>query len=464
MNTKQPAAHRAESRSSSRLVRGMAVAWFGIVASVAACTLVGLNWNFQRNTNGLPTEVLGARTTPTQPVTLQPQTVSAPTALPTAMQAATPLPGAATSGSNATLPPNQATAFGYGIESRLKVNSSTLLDHVQALGLGWIKYQVRWSQVEPDPGQYQWNELDAVVQAASRRGLNILLTVGDAPSWARSATAKGKSGPPDNVQSYVNIITLILQRYGNAVHAIELWDEENVDQSWYAPGGLSPSSYLNLLIPTAQAVRQIDPGVIIISGALRPTGKNDGISAVDDFNYLQALIEGKLLDYVDCVGVHHFGFNLPPTLSAEDAFSGGMPAGTIFAGPYDTSNPVNPHHSWSFYSTLNGYHNLIVAAGHETPLCVTEFGWASAEDIGTPPPDFLFALDNTQDEQAKYIVRAFRVMHDWGFVRLAILYNLDGASTATADQPVGGALFSILGPDSLPRPAYLALRDMPKLP
>ena len=428
------------------------------MVGVMACTLTGLSWGFERNTNGLPTEVIQAHSGITS-TPLDTSATEALTAIPTAI-----LAPAANNGSQESELPNQDTRFDYGIQTRLNVNTATTLDQLHELGLNWVKFPVSWAAIEPEPDQYQWADLDSEIGAAASNNLNVLITVSDAPNWARSVTARGKNGAPDNVQTYVKIIRVILGRYGSAIGAVEIWNDENTDDSWYGPGGITPASYLNLLIPTAQAIRQSDPGVLIISGALTPTGRNDNISAVDDFVYMKGLIDGKLLDYIDCVGAHHIGFNLPPTLSAEDAFAGGMPPGTVFAGPYDTGNPVNPHHSWSFFSTLNGYHSMIVAAGKETPLCVTQFGWASAEGIGTPSPDFLFARDNSQDEQAKYIVRAFRVMHDWGFVRMAMLYNLDYAAKPLGAQPDDAALFSLLNASGQPRPAYFAVRDMPKLP
>lgn len=464
MPRRRQATRQSQPDGTPRLLRGMFLAWLAVVALVVACTLIGLNWNFRRGTDGLPTAVLSLRMPSTQPGAA-PQTAPVyPTALPTATLVSTRLPGVGTSIPQAAALPNQDTSFGYGIEALLTVGGSSALDRIQELQMGWIKYTVHWSQLEPEAGQINWSDLDAVIQSASLHNLKILLTITDAPNWARSVTVKGKIGPPDNAQNYAKIITLILQRYPNGISAIELWDQENLDQNWYAPGNLGAASYLNLLIPASQAIRQVAPGVIIISGALAPTGKNDGITAIDDFRYMQDMIDGKLLDYVDCVGVHHTGFNLPPTLSAEDAFSGGMPPGTLFSGPYDTSNPVNPHHSWSFYSTLNGYHNMVVAAGRETPLCVTQFGWASADGLPMPPPEFLFARDISEDEQAKYIVRAFHVMREWNFVRLAVLYNLDFAAKPQPDQSEGAAFFSILKPSGAPRQAYLALRDMPKPP
>ncbi len=390
-----------------------------------------------------------------------------PSLLPTALPTIVPSPATRqTAGANVaqpTLLPNQDPGFGYGIQPLLERDPDGTMDRIAELGMNWVKVDIHWAAIQAEPDTLDWTKLDQIVSAASTRNLKVLATISAAPDWTRSVTVRGKDGPPDNVQAYVSFVSQVIQRYRGTIQGIEIWSDENLDVNWYSAGGLNPSGYLNLLIPASQAIRQIDPGIIIMSGALTPTGRNDGVVAVDDFAYMQQLIDGGLLDYVDCVGVHHSGFNLSPTITAEDAFASGMPRGTFFAGPYDTSNPVNPHHSWAFYSTLNGYHNLIVAAKKETPLCVTRFGWASADGYSVVPPGYEFARDNTLQEQSLYIVRAFQNMQTWGFVRLAILNNLD-YSQSTDQEVTGDALFSIIGWNNQPRPAFFALRDMPKPP
>jgi len=108
---------------------------------------------------------------------------------------------------------------------------------------------------------------------------------------------------------------------------------------------------------------------------------------------------------------------------------------------------------------------MIVAAGRNTPLCVTEFGWATVEGMeGQPRQGFEFAIDNTLEEQADNIVRAFQLMHEWDFVWLAFLFNLDYSPKAGGNTQDDSTLFSIVFPDGSPRPAFEALRDMPKPP
>jgi hypothetical protein len=430
-----------------RMLRGLVIAWAGVVALTSLCIVLGMKWGTRPGGESATAAV-------STPLSVSPSAVEAVLGV-----------------ASTTLEPSEALgpmsgrkfAFGYGIEIHAhQANVAATLDKIQELGLNWVEYQVDWASMEPEPNSIDWRDLDAMMASASAHNIKVLLVVASAPTWTRSVTTSGKNGPPDDPQRYADFLLHLLQRYRGAVHAVEIWNAQNLGDSWYMAGGVSPASYIDLLIPASQVIRQFDPNILVISGALTPTGQDDGVGAIDDFRYMQEMIAAGVLDYVDCVGARHIGFNLAPTISSEDAFFAGSPPGTHFMGPFDTTNPMNPHHSWSFYSTLNGYHSMIVAMDQSTPLCVTEFGWATAEAGEESVPGYEFAYDNTPQEQADYIVQAFQSMHDGGFVQLGILYNLDYAFNAggiTADS-----LFSILSRNGVSRPAYQAIRDMPKPP
>ena len=451
--------HRADpgdTAISPQLKRGLALAWVGIVLLVGTCIFLASWWN-RRAVQGLPPGAAASQQTPTPP----PGGERAPTqpgvVLITA--AAPAQPSGVAGGTPALAPtplPVMDRSFGYGIIVQATYDTDRTLDQVQQLDLGWIKQPVRWSDVEPEPGQPDWSALDAVFLSAAAHSLRVLVTVSAAPAWARSVTAGHLDGPPDDVQAYVNFVSQLIQRYQGMIHAVEVWAEMNREQEWYVAGGLSSAAYMELLVPTAQAVHQLDPGLIVISGGLNPTGIDDGMMAIDDFRYLREMIDAGLLDVVDCVGVHHKGYNLPPHLPYDAEIND---PSARFRQPMD-----NPHHSWSFYSTLRGYRDLVAAAGRETPLCVTEFGWASGEDLPRRDvPDFV--RDNTLEEQASYIVQAFDLMHDWGFVWLAMLSNLDYSPAADSGANSDlAAYYRITTPDGMPRPAFEALQAMPKRP
>ncbi len=316
------------------------------------------------------------------------------------------------------------------------------------LKLGWIKLQVRWEDVEPQPGVYNWGELDVSLPLAKEYGIKVMLSIVTAPDWAREPgnTRLDEVGPPADPQTYANFITALLYRYPGMVHAIEVWNEMNIDREWASVYGLSAQNYVKLLRTAYNAIKAVDPGIIVISGALSPTGWNDGVRAYDDFVYMDMLIQAGVLETADCVGAHHNGYNIGPNVPWNQVPND--PRAT-FRGPFD-----NPHHSWSFYSTLNGYAQRIQQAGSNKKLCITEFGWPTTEDLNGYPRGFEFANDNTLAEQAQFLGEAIEAMESWGFVWLAWIWNLNYGPQAGWDATNDNVPYSLIRPEWRQAPAY----------
>jgi hypothetical protein len=354
-------------------------------------------------------------------------------------------------------------AFGYGIAVSGVGGGDPAywMGQVDRLGLGWVKQQIKWKDWESTPGEMDWSGFDAVVEAANRRGLKVMFSVVDAPEWSRSYTDQNTEGaPPDNLQVVADFTGRLVDRYNGRIHAIEVWNEQNLDREWDTAEGVNPERYVEMLRLSYEAIKSRDPNIIVISGALSPTAGRqtdpndpDRVIWMDDFDYFDRMIELGALSYCDCVGAHHNGINLPPDVAWDEGYNDPT---AQFRGPFD-----NPHHSWSFKSTLWGYHERIQAAGDDTPLCVTEFGWASAEGFDDHPPGFEFALDNTLQEQAEWDVQAFRLMREWGFVRLAFLWNLNYSQLGWGPEDPN-APYAIIDFEGAPRPAFEALQEMEK--
>ncbi|MGD2049882.1 MAG: hypothetical protein PVH03_10310 [Chloroflexota bacterium] len=352
--------------------------------------------------------------------------------------------------------PWPAEAFGYGVQSHAVVGDPKFaMDNISnSLNLDWVKVQMEWPLVEPDPDVFQWFFYDGVVDEANAHGLSLMFSVVGAPAWSRAAG--GENGPPDDYGQYTAFLNDLLNRYPGKIHAIEVWNEQNLDREWATPQGLSPASYVQFLSQAYETIKAHDPNIIVISGALAPTGIHDGVTSYDDFLYLDEALAAGLLNYADCVGVHHNGYNIAPNVPYEEAGAQPEAATAIFRGPFD-----NPHHSWSFKTTLDTYAQKVQAVDPNKKLCVTEFGWPSSEGYDTYPQGFEFAQDNTLEEQAQYIVQAFQQMHDSGNVWLAFLFNYDfgNKGNGPTDDPVP---YSIIDTGGAPRPAFQAVAEMPK--
>jgi hypothetical protein len=358
--------------------------------------------------------------------------------------------------------------FGYGIQSNWPVGDIGQFNSIMAeqLNMDWTKAQVRWIDFEPERGKdelYKWQLLDAFTADANRKGLNILFGVLDAPAWTRSVNESGLLGPPDDNNEARRFFQKVAARYKGCVQAIEVWNEMNLDREWTIPTRrIQAADYVQFLDAVVPAIREIDPSIVVLMGALSPTGANitegNVTKVVDDLTYLDQFVSAGGPQRVDCIGIHLNGYNMPPDKRHDEGFNDPT---ARFRGPFDS-----PHPSWSFRSTLEAYHQKT-----NMPICATEFGWASMENLkrkdGTStqgaPSGFDFALDNTEQEQADWIVRAFELMRDSGYVKFAIVFNLDYI------QKVGGepdqenvSPYSITRRDGSPRPAFNAIKDMPR--
>ncbi len=355
--------------------------------------------------------------------------------------------------------------FGYGIAAHgISMADYTMGQVVDHLGLSWVKQQVRWDHFSGEPGQMDWSGYDVMVDAAHERGLKVMLSVVGSPKWSRTYFDDNpEAAPPDDMGLFVDFLGQMVDRYQGKIHAIEVWNEQNLDREWDTPEGVDPASYVEMLRLSYQAIKSRDPNIIVISGALSPThgrqvdpNNPNRVIWMDDFDYLDQMIALGALNYCDCVGAHHNGINMPPDVEWDEGYND--PTAT-FRGPFD-----NPHHSWSFKSTLWGYHERIQRANRNTPLCVTEFGWATSEGFDGTPPGFEFANDNTLEEQAKWDVQAFQLMREWGFVHLAFLWNLDYSYKGGIGATDPNAPYSILDLQGAARPAFDAIGQMPKIP
>jgi hypothetical protein len=336
--------------------------------------------------------------------------------------------------------------FGYGIQIHAYHVPEYVIGIVQDLGLTWIKQQVRWSYLEKDDDSYSWGEVDRIVDIAGQADLSVLLSVVDAPRWARGG--QDGNGPPDDYQDFYDFMGVMAARYRGRVHAYEIWNEQNLSREWEG-AALNAADYVTLLAGAHQAIEAADPEAIVVSGALAPTGINDGINAIDDRAYLEQMYDAGLGDACDAVGAHPYGFANPP----EVYYTG---------GDYDPSRGYDDHPSFFFRNTLEDYYTIMIARGDDDKrIWATEFGWPTIDGMNVQPnPGYEYAADINQQQQADYIVRGYTWSAKWGHAGVLFLWNLNMWPLVGAKNEM--SKFSILRDDWSPRPAYTALKAMPK--
>ena len=356
-----------------------------------------------------------------------------------------PTPTPAPSGQQPQAQPTLPAKLGYGVcVHLLNQDMDAVLNAVQGLGFTWVKQQIEWKLFEPAKGQIQWAMLDQVVNAANNHGLHLVLSVVKAPKWARPADSDlSVDGPPANPADYAAFVGALAARYQGKVAAYEVWNEQNLWYEWGGKGHLSAAEYVKLLQAAHDSIKAADPGAIVISGGLTPTGVNDGYTAFDDVNYLGQMYAAGARPYFDVLGAHPSGYNNPPDDSPE----------------HNSTNTSQFKGHWSFYfRRFEQLHDVMLLNGDGgKQMWLTEFGWSSQSN---PPAGYEYAADNTAEQQATYLVRAFQILKDKGYVGAAFVWNLNYAPVCgPADEKAG---FSLMGADGRARPAYAALAAMAK--
>jgi hypothetical protein len=293
------------------------------------------------------------------------------------------------------------------------------------------------------------------VDSASAAGIKLLFSVVKAPAWARPA-GDTDQGPPADPNTYGEFIKAMAARYKGRVQAYEIWNEQNLYYEWGGLNRPNAREYMALLKVAYGAVKSVDSGATVVSGALTPTGAPLPW-AIDDFAYLEQMYQLGLKNYCDAVGVHPSGYNVPPDTTWQQACDVITKDGAGYRGPCNS-----PHHSWSFRSTMEGYRNIMVTYGDSGKrLWPTEFGWASVDGLGVPPAtNYEFAADNTEAEQAQYTVRAYQMAKNWGWVGPMFLWNLNfGPICGAGDEK---SAWAIVRPDWSMRQTFAGLANMPK--
>ena len=338
--------------------------------------------------------------------------------------------------------------FAYGFQVHMwdaSQDGKTLIENLtKGAGMNWLKQQVNWIAVETAPGQYDWSQLDAIVNTASSQGTKILISVDQAPTFYRGPN----SGlAPTDPSTFGNFMQAMAARYAGKIQAYELWNEENLDREM-GTGNIDPSNYLPLLKAGYQGVKVGDPNALALLGAPSPTGANIPGVSMDDVSYLQqlyALNGGEAKLYFDAMGAHPSGFAIPPDCTPD------TPQCSLAPG-------WNNDPSFFAFYRVNQYHDVMTQNGDSgKKIWFTEFGYDSTDQ---PPPGYEYAKYVTEQNQADFLVRAFKKARALDYVGGMFIWNLNFQPFVPKTDEKWG--FGLVRPDWSPRPAYTALQQMPK--
>ena len=189
---------------------------------------------------------------------------------------------------------------------------------------------------------------------------------------------------------------------------------------------------------------------------MTPTGIPDSDPrAVNEVRYLQLMYQKhpEVKNYYDVLGVHPGSNCNPPDNSYPDN-PATNPCGTDPGGgrSFTTDNSF-------YFKRILEMRNVMEQNGESgKKMWLTEFGWDSNPTV---VPGYEYSPYVSEDQQAQYLTRAFALGKSYSWMGVMFVWNLNFEVTTSGqtDEKYG---WGVLHSDWSPRPAFTALKNMPK--
>ena len=299
-----------------------------------------------------------------------------------------------------------------------RARRTRVLDRIRRSGATWVRMDVGWPMIQPEPGRYDldWGVpvVDQAIRQVHRAGLKLLVMFWQTPHWAGEDDSLRV--PPSDPRTYARAVGWAARRWADKVAAWEIWNEPN-SSSFFE--GASPRQYKRLLCPAYRAVHQHDSTARVVFGG----------TMYNDDDWIRRVYRAGAKGCFDVMATH-------PYLGPADA-----PPETADDGDIWTLRHVR-----KVRSVMLDFHD-------RKPIWATEFGWSAHRNSGDEEP---WERGVSPRTQGRYAVRALALFgRAYPYVRKAFWYN--ERAKATGDPQQDG--YGMLRRDLTPKPVYWAFRD-----
>ncbi len=305
------------------------------------------------------------------------------------------------------------------------------LARARALGVRWIREELRWGAIERSPGHYRWNRFDALLTAATRARLHVLPLLLGTPWWA----GDDWFALPGNPARFGTFAAHAAARYGpggtfwrshprlDARYApqwFELWNEPYLEH--FSTDGVDPARYAAMVRAATVDGRAANPATRWLMEADltyldAAGGRRRWLEAI-------AAADPELMRLVDGVAVHPY----------------------MFGSPDDGSVPLEFN-----FDRIDAIADVLARLGAgKVPLWITELGWSTCDKR----PDC-----GSETDQATWLADAFTRVRSRPLsarVRALFVYHLnDFPGRAVSDRE---AHYGLLRTNGSRKPAWSVVR------
>jgi hypothetical protein len=398
--------------------------WVAILAVAAIAVLVAGEWIYH-NAWSPGTSLIGNTTNNAS--SSASSTVSS--TILSAISSTAPLPPVATPQPPA--PPQDighvvGIAAGGGLS---KISTSTLnaeLDHMVALGITWVRFDIEWGDVQYSSSSTSastWGAYDTLVNALVAHHLKGLGVIDFTPAWARApGCTGGVECPPADPETFATFAAEVAARYApDGMHYWEIWNEPNSFNFWAT--SVNCGAYTAVLKATYPAIKAADPNAVVITGGLAPESTNNVSMSPTDF--LSCIYNDGGEGYFDAVGDHPYVFPEFPSSDSSGAWA-------------------------QMSETTPSLRSIMVANGDANKkIWLTEFG----APTNGPDPNWYVS----ESTQAAQVTDAIDLYESYPWAGPIFWYTFQDSGT---DASTNENFFGLVRADGSEKPAYSTMQSI----
>ncbi len=297
-------------------------------------------------------------------------------------------------------------------------------------GLGWMKQQFPWSEIEPKQGRFwddkynqnSWDKYDRIVDLAEKNGIRVIARLDDTPEWAGGV--KGNIHyPPDDYARFAEFVATFVEHYKGRVQYLQIWNEPNLRAEW--GNRLDARAYATMLRTVYARAKAVDPNVVILSAPLAQTLET-GNRGLNDLDFLQQLYDADFGQGFDILMANGYGFDQPPTAAPDPQV-------------------LN-------LRRVELLRRVMERNGDSTkPVWLNEYAWnAAPTDL---PPEEVPWQRVTEEQQATYTVDGIRFMREnWPWLGVVNIWYF--RQVGDVPQTKGEFYFRMVDPEWTVRRVY----------
>lgn len=317
------------------------------------------------------------------------------------------------------------------------------LQMAQDTGLGWVKQQFTWEEIEPvRKGEFfderirrsSWEKYDRIVDMCEEYGLQIIARLDRPPDWTREDNTY-KERPPDDFEDYGDFVYTFVDRYRGRIKYVQVWNEPNIFPEW-GNRPVDPVGYVDLLRVAYQRAKQADPNVYVLSAPMAITRgqvhpEPDKWISMNEIQFWDEMYQAGAKDHFDILSANAFGLGSPPEEPAQPDF-------------------LNFQRVLFLREVMERYGDSNKA------IWFNEYGWnASPEDLSE---DQLIWNRVTEEEQAEFTVRGIEyTLANWPWAGVLNIWYFRQVGSISPDR--SDYYFRMVDVDFTPRLVYYRVKE-----